>query len=176
MSFRHIGEVKDGVEQPVDEQTQSWSGGTEDYTLKETGGVTELTVEMDMMGEMLEYFNNTFPLALEQVKKLAEIKTAITIEATVHAPVDKVWEYWSNPAHIMQWCNASPDWHVPRAENDLQTGGKFLTRMEAKDGSFGFDFGGVYDDVKTNERIDYTLGRRKKSKCHFQQRWLIAQK
>lgn len=158
MSFRHIGEVKDGIEQPLDEKTQSWSGSTEDYILKEGGGVTELTIEMDMMEDMLDYFNKTFPLALEQVKKLAEAKTAITVEATVNAPVEKVWEYWGKPEHITQWCNASPEWHAPRAENDLQTGGKFSTRMEAKDGSFGFDFGGVYDEVKPNELIAYTMG------------------
>ncbi|NOU94409.1 polyketide cyclase [Paenibacillus sp. LMG 31456] len=82
----------------------------------------------------------------------------ITVETTVHAPVEKVWEYWTEPQHITKWSFASNDWHAPNAENDLRVGGKFLTRMEAKDGSFGFDFGGVYDDVRTNEFISYTLG------------------
>ena len=85
-------------------------------------------------------------------------KTNITIETTVNAPVEKVWKYWSGPEHITKWANASEDWHTPRAENDLRTGGKFSSRMEAKDGSIGFDFGGVYDQVKTNELIEYTLG------------------
>src|SRR3954465_2963646 len=85
-------------------------------------------------------------------------KTVITVESSIDAPVEKVWEYWSNPEHISRWCNASPDWHTPRAENDLRTGGTFSTRMEAKDGSFGFDFGGGYDNVKTNELIAYTMG------------------
>ena len=58
----------------------------------------------------------------------------------------------------MQWNSASPDWHTPRAENDLRTGGKFSSRMEAKDGSFGFDFGGTYDEVRPHEYIAYTLG------------------
>jgi uncharacterized protein YndB with AHSA1/START domain len=58
----------------------------------------------------------------------------------------------------VQWNAASPDWHTPKAENDLRPGGAFSFRMEAKDGSFGFDFGGVYDDVRENELIDYTLG------------------
>jgi uncharacterized protein YndB with AHSA1/START domain len=82
----------------------------------------------------------------------------ITVETTIQAPVNKVWEYWTEPAHITKWNNASDDWHTPIAENDLQVGGKFLTRMEAKDGSFGFDFSGVYDDVRLNEGISYTLG------------------
>lgn len=85
-------------------------------------------------------------------------KTKITVESTVNAPVEKVWQYWSAPEHITQWCAASDDWHTPRAENDLRTGGKFNSRMEAKDGSFGFDFGGVYDNVKEHEIIDYTIG------------------
>lgn len=82
----------------------------------------------------------------------------ITVETTVNAPVEKVWEFWTKPEHITNWSFASEDWHAPRAENDLRAGGKFLTRMEAKDGSFGFDFGGVYDEVKLNEFISYTLG------------------
>jgi uncharacterized protein YndB with AHSA1/START domain len=82
----------------------------------------------------------------------------ITVKTTVHAPVEKVWEYWTEPEHITKWNNASDDWHTPIAENDLTVGGKFHTRMEAKDGSFGFDFGGIYDEVKLNEIISYTLG------------------
>ena len=82
----------------------------------------------------------------------------LTVQTTVSAPVTKAWEYWNEPKHITQWAFASPDWHTPRAENDLRTGGKFSSRMEAKDGSFGFDFGGVYDEVKDHELIRYTMG------------------
>ena len=84
--------------------------------------------------------------------------TKITVETTVNAPVEKVWRSWNDPQHIKNWCAASEDWHAPKAENDLRTGGTFSTRMEAKDGSFGFDFGGVYDNVKKNELIEYTMG------------------
>ena len=84
--------------------------------------------------------------------------TKITVQSTINAPVEKVWNFWSLPEHITQWCAASDDWHAPKAENDLTVGGKFSTRMEAKDGSFGFDFGGVYDEVKKNELIEYTMG------------------
>lgn len=84
-------------------------------------------------------------------------KTSITVEATVHAPIEKVWRLWTSPEHITQWNNASDDWHTPKAENDLQVGGKFLSRMEAKDGSFGFDFCGVYDELKLYELIGYTI-------------------
>lgn len=93
--------------------------------------------------------------------------TIITVENTVNAPAKKVWEYWTKPEHITQWNNASDDWHSPRAENDLRQGGNFVYRMEAKDGSFGFDFGGVYDVVKPNEYIEYTIGDGRKVKITF---------
>ena len=93
--------------------------------------------------------------------------TKITVEATVNAPVEKVWKSWGEPQHIKNWCAASDDWHAPKAENDLRTGGTFSTRMEAKDGSFGFDFGGVYDDVKKNELIEYTIGDGRKVRVTF---------
>jgi uncharacterized protein YndB with AHSA1/START domain len=91
----------------------------------------------------------------------------ITVKTSVNAPVEKVWEYWTEPKHITQWNNASDDWHTPVAENDLSVGGKFLTRMEAKDGSFGFDFGGIYDEVKLNEVISYTMGDGRKVTITF---------
>jgi len=94
-------------------------------------------------------------------------KTNITVEASVNAPVKKVWDYFTMPEHITKWNNASDDWHTPRAENDLRTGGNFNYRMEAKDGSFGFDFGGVYDEVETNKSIEYTMGDGRKVKVSF---------
>ena len=94
-------------------------------------------------------------------------KTLITVENTINAPIEKVWEYWTKPEHITKWSNASDDWHTPRAENDLRVGGTFSSRMEARDGSMGFDFGGVYDDVRNNEYIEYTLGDGRKVKVIF---------
>ena len=87
-----------------------------------------------------------------------ENKTMITVEATVNAPVEKVWQYWTEPKHIMQWNSASDDWHTPKSENDLRVGGKFSATMAAKDGSFSFDFWGIYDVVESNHRIEYTMG------------------
>ncbi|MFJ8066571.1 SRPBCC family protein [Psychrobacillus sp. NPDC096426] len=91
----------------------------------------------------------------------------VTIETIVNAPAEKVWEYWTKPNHLTKWNSASDDWHTPFAENDLRAGGKFLSRMEAKDGSFGFDFGGVYDEVKLHEFISYTLGDGRKVETTF---------
>ena len=89
---------------------------------------------------------------------MATDKQAITVTATVKAPVEKVWKYWNTPDHVTKWNNASDDWHSPAGENDLRNGGQFKYRMEAKDGSMGFDFGGTYDEVKEHERIQYTMG------------------
>lgn len=94
-------------------------------------------------------------------------KPSITVKNTVKAPVEKVWKYWTQPQHITQWNNASDDWHTPRAENDLRAGGKFSSRMEAKDGSMGFDFGGIYNEVRENEYIAYTLGDERKVEIRF---------
>jgi uncharacterized protein YndB with AHSA1/START domain len=85
-------------------------------------------------------------------------KEKITVSARVSLPVDKVWELWTSPGHIIRWNHASEDWHTPFAENNLAPGGKFLFRMEAKDGSFGFDFNGVYNSVQKNKFIGYNLG------------------
>ena len=95
-------------------------------------------------------------------------KTVITVQNTVNAPVSKVWAYWTAPEHICKWNNASDDWHTPWATNDLRVGGVFVARMEAKDGSFGFDFGGTYDAVNENEYIEYHInGDARKVKIYF---------
>jgi len=94
-------------------------------------------------------------------------KTTITLESTVDAPVTKVWDYWTKPEHIQQWNNASENWHTPCSENDVRIGGKFLSRMEAKDGSAGFDFNGVYDAVQEHEYLAYTIGDGRKVQITF---------
>ena len=94
-------------------------------------------------------------------------KTKVTIQTTVNAPLEKTWRLWNTAEHVKQWNNASPDWHTPKAENDLREGGSFSYRMEAKDGSFGFDFGGVYDEVKPNEKLAYTMDDGRKVQVTF---------
>jgi len=94
-------------------------------------------------------------------------KTVITIDAVVNATNSKVWELWTSPQHIVKWNHASDDWHTTTATNDLKVGGKFNSRMEAKDGSFGFDFWGIYDEVVTNKKIAYTLGDDRKVDVTF---------
>lgn len=83
--------------------------------------------------------------------------TTITVQITVNAPVEKAWKIWNGPEHITKWCTGSPDWHTPRAENDLRVGGTLRTRMEAKDGSAGFDFVAMYTDIQQHRAIAYTM-------------------
>jgi uncharacterized protein YndB with AHSA1/START domain len=98
---------------------------------------------------------------------MATEKQSVTVQSLIQAPVDKVWKQWTTPDDIKQWNSASEDWHTPHAENDLRTGGKFLARMEAKDGSFGFDFGGTYDEVIPNKKIAYQMSDGRKVEVLF---------
>ena len=93
--------------------------------------------------------------------------TPITVETTVNMPAEKAWMFWTEPQHITQWCSGSADWHTPKATNDLKEGGTFSTRMEAKDGSIGFDFGGTYTKVVPHSEIAYTMGDGRKVAIHF---------
>lgn len=93
--------------------------------------------------------------------------TQLTVNATIAADIQKVWEAWTQPDHITKWNFASDDWCCPKAENDLQTGGKYLARMEAKDGSFGFDFEAVYDEILTHQKISYTMADGRQSITTF---------
>ena len=85
----------------------------------------------------------------------------ITVEALAHAPIARVWAAYTTPQDIKQWNAASDDWHTTRANVDLRVGGEFSSRMEAKDGSMGFDFAGTYTKIVPNKRIEYAFGDRK---------------
>lgn len=81
----------------------------------------------------------------------------ITVSASINSARDKVWEYYTVPEHITKWNFASDDWQCPSAENDMQVGGKYSARMEAKDGSFGFDFEAIYDEIIEGKSFTYTM-------------------
>ncbi len=91
----------------------------------------------------------------------------ITIEAVIYSNIEKVWEMWTNPEHVTKWCFASDDWHAPSSSADLKVGGKLSTRMEAKDGSFGFDFWGTYNEIIPNEKLAITMGDGRKWNIYF---------
>lgn len=93
---------------------------------------------------------------------------AISVEATINAPADKVWKLFNDPQAITKWNSGHPDWHTPSAENDLRVGGKFKHRMEAKDGSMGFDFEGTYTAITENKLMEYTIADGRKVKVIFE--------
>lgn len=84
----------------------------------------------------------------------------ITVSATISAPKQKVWNYYSQPEHIIKWNFADPSWHCPSASNDMKVGGKYIARMEAKDGSFGFDFEAFYTAINQYNNFTYEFGER----------------
>ena len=84
----------------------------------------------------------------------------ITVQTLVNAPIEKVWSAYTTPDDIKQWNAASDDWHTTAATVDLREGGAFSSRMEAKDGSFGFDFAGTYTKIVPHQLIEYTFGDR----------------
>jgi len=97
----------------------------------------------------------------------AQTQTAVTVETLVIAPIEKVWQCWTEPQHITQWCSASDDWHAPYAENDVRENGKFKTTMAAKDGSVSFDFSGVYSKVDHLQLIESVLDDGRKVSVRF---------
>jgi len=97
-------------------------------------------------------------------------KEKITVQTTVQAGIDKVWKYWTQAEHITHWNFASDDWCCPSATNDLRPNGKFNWRMEAKDGSMGFDFTGTYDRIIEKELITYKIEDGRTVEIHFEQK------
>ncbi|MBK8080130.1 MAG: SRPBCC family protein [Saprospiraceae bacterium] len=93
--------------------------------------------------------------------------TKITIKAEVSANRQKVWDYYTQPNHITKWNFADPGWHCPKASNDMKIGGKYMARMEAKDGSFGFDFEAFYNEIVVGEKFTYTMTDNRKVDVHF---------
>lgn len=92
----------------------------------------------------------------------------ITITATINAPIEKVWQYWTEPGHITKWAFASDEWEAPSAQNDVRVGGRFVTRLQATDGSQGFDFSGEYTEVIMHGKISYILDDERKTVTVFE--------
>jgi len=93
----------------------------------------------------------------------------ITIHATINAPINKVWQYWTTEEHIVNWNFASPDWYCPHAKNNLIKGGEFHYTMEAKDNSLSFDFWGTYQQIITGKIIEIVLGDGRKLTVNFEE-------
>jgi uncharacterized protein YndB with AHSA1/START domain len=95
------------------------------------------------------------------------MKTPITVEVLINAPIEKIWEYWTAPEHITNWCFASEDWCAPRATQNLVVGEKFTTRMESTDGKNGFDMEGTYTAIEENKLLEYVMPDGRKVKVEF---------
>ncbi|MCD9575867.1 SRPBCC family protein [Flavobacterium soyae] len=93
----------------------------------------------------------------------------ITVQNTINASINKIWDFWTLPEHITKWSFASPDWHTPYAENDIKQGGKFKSTMAAKDGSMSFDFEGEYTFVEPNKAIKYVMADGRKVEITFKE-------
>lgn len=91
----------------------------------------------------------------------------VNIEVVVRCDLKSAWDLWTDPAHVIHWNAASDDWHTPRAKSDLKPGGRFVYRMESRDGKMGFDFGGVYDKVVVGDSLAYTLDDGRKARIEF---------
>lgn len=91
----------------------------------------------------------------------------IIISSYVNAKTEKVWQYYNQANHIVNWNFASDDWCCPKVESDFIEGGKYVARMEAKDGSFGFDFEAVFDEIREPERVAYTMADGRRAEIKF---------
>ena len=156
MSFHHLGEIKNFIEQDINNE---WTDSEESYYLTEEKGNTTLKAVLKIDDEWQNFFDTTFPKALEKIKDDAEngnIKF-ITVQSIVDKPIEEVWQKYTLPEDIVNWNFASDDWHCPKASNEIKTGGKFAYTMEAKDGSMGFDLEGTYTEVIPLKKLAFNL-------------------
>lgn len=144
-------------------------GGTESMCgwLKDKYGVSWQIIP-DALPKLLEHsdpevaqkaMRNMFQMKKIVIRQLTRTpkKIFVTVQSTIDAPLNTVWEKWTTPTDIMQWNHASDDWHCPDAGQDLRKGGRFFFTMASKDGNHSFVLGGVYDEVTPNSRLAYTL-------------------
>lgn len=140
----------------------------ENYSFSEKDWVTTVTVDIDLTESMDEYMSDAWPKALNALKEMSEVPfQPLTIGTTVHADLATVRDKRTNPEHIPQWCSGDSSWHTPYAQNDVQSGWRFLTRMEAKDGSAWFDWTGTYTKIEPMSLIEYLMDDGRKASIIF---------
>jgi uncharacterized protein YndB with AHSA1/START domain len=157
LHFLHQGDIVKG-----EKVATNWQNAREYYAITEANGVTTLQVTHDVVPEYIDYMNTHFPKALAIVKEIVE-DFYISLETEIHAPIETVWHCYTQPEHIMQWNQATEDWHCPKAQNNLTAEGTFCYTMAAKDGSMAFDYtqvdvphtlSSLLDD---NRKVDFLL-------------------
>lgn len=128
------------------------------FFLTENNGVTTLKVVNETVEAFESFFQSTMPNAMAKVKEIAERPTqTITVRAHINAPLQKVWDCFNLPEHIVNWNFASEDWHCPKSENELEVGKHFTATMASKNGEYSFDFGGTYTEVIPFKKINYSI-------------------
>lgn len=168
MTFQHLGEVKEFVNLPAEGNDKEWTNALESYKLVSNGKETTVSVELETLDTFEAFFDHAFPRGLEIVKFLSEItEHRITVQEYIKASSDSVWTKWNEPEHVCNWNFAHPSWCNPSAENDLRVGGSFNYRMEARDGSFGFNLKGTYTKVESEHLLEYYLEDNRKVSVLF---------
>ena len=171
ISIEHIGVVENGVEDTGSEKVKAWAPSFENYTFQSKDeNETEFVLDMDMLEEWADEMSGMWDKALVELKNLCEKPVKkITIQTNVNKPVQIVWECFTSPQMITQWNFADSGWHCPKAENDLKVGGRFVSVMAAKDGSYAFDFSGTYTKVEQNKLIEYIMDDGRKVVTTFEE-------
>lgn len=171
ISLGFLGEVANGVEDRTSDKVKTYADGHENYSFSEKDGVTKLEIDTTSTDEFSQMMEDMWLKGLKKLKEMCEngARENVTVEVIVNAPMEKAWETWTEPKHIMQWNHASDDWETTASQNDLQVGGKFSSTMGAKDKSVSFDFGGTYSAVKKHELIEYDMGDGRHVKVVFTQ-------
>lgn len=156
ISIHHLGMLHDGKEV---KDGKEWKDTYENYTLSDDADGTLLEVDFDLEEAWMEYFQAVWPKALERIKEIAVHgeSSSVTVFAWIKAPVEKVWECYTQGEHMTGWNFAADDWECPHATVDLKVGGSFSSRMQAKDGSFGFDFAAKYTKVDAPTSLSYLM-------------------
>jgi len=160
ISIKHLGNILNGVEDFTSDEVKKWAPSFENYTIERTDGNTNVfKLDMAVPEDYYDMFMQMWPNALNLLKQVSEESTGtrITISALINTELQKVWGYWTDPTHIVNWNFASDDWHCPFAENDLRDNGRFKSTMASRDGKMSFDFEGVYSLVKKHEAIHYGM-------------------
>lgn len=167
ISFQHLGMVKN--HQKVTDEAP-WKDMFEAYTLDIVGDNTVLKVTLNSIEDYKTFFESTFPQALQVTKDLAENKLPIPIKIStiINAPIQKVWDSYTTPSHIVHWNHASDDWHTTAASVDLKVGGKHSGTMAAKDGSMSFEFWGIYTNIEQHKILASQLGDGRNMSTTFQ--------
>lgn len=173
IKIRHLHMINDRVVK----SDSTWEGMYEIYSFESRGNETTIKVDLDIDSTWVSYMQPSWPRALARLKMLCEKPEKITVSVIIDAPRETVWDCLTNPSHIPHWAFASDDWMCPTATQDLQVGGRFMTRMSSKDGKHSFDFEGTYTHIDPFNTYTYIMddGREAIVSLHDQKGQVVVQ-